>query len=104
MYHDLLGLLEHEHHAKVAPRFSKIYSQIGRQIGEAIATYKQDVRTGAFPSADFSPYKMPPSEIAEFKAALPHLDLTAATNMSASSSSSLANVKAKEPTTLYGNK
>jgi len=43
VYHDLLGMLEHAHHAKVAPSFCKIYVQLGRLIQEALDSYRKEV-------------------------------------------------------------
>lgn len=34
VYHDLLGMMQHPHHAKVTPKFCKQYSAVGRVIQE----------------------------------------------------------------------
>lgn len=34
VYHDLLGMMQHPHHAKVTPKFCKQYSVVGRVIQE----------------------------------------------------------------------
>lgn len=34
VYHDLLGMMQHPHHAKVTPKFCKQYSAVGRIIQE----------------------------------------------------------------------
>ena len=34
MYHDLLGMMQHPHHAKVTPKFCKQYSAVGAVIQE----------------------------------------------------------------------
>lgn len=68
VYHDLLGMMQHAHHAKVAPMFVKRYANVGEVIQKALEEYKKDVETGVFPGKDFSPYKMLPQEAAEFKA------------------------------------
>lgn len=62
MYHDLLGMMQHPHHAKVTPKFCKQYSAVGATINEALRTYAAEVRSGAFPGEKFSPYKMAKGE------------------------------------------
>eukprot|EP00793_Prasinoderma_coloniale_P001391 PRCOL_00005166-RA len=49
VYHDLLGMLSHPHHAK---------------------EYRDDVASGAFPGPRYSPYKIAPEESAALAAAL----------------------------------
>jgi 3-methyl-2-oxobutanoate hydroxymethyltransferase len=44
VWHDMLGM-----YTGAVPRFVKRYADIADEIGEALATYAQDVRTGAFP-------------------------------------------------------
>ena len=56
VYHDLLGFLQHPHHAKVTPKFCKQYAQVGKVINDAMLHFKNDVATGVFPGALFSPY------------------------------------------------
>lgn len=68
VYHDLLGMLSHAHHAKVAPSFCKSYANIGKIIGEALQAYRDEVKSGEFPSAAYSPYKMPAGDLKEFVA------------------------------------
>ena len=58
VYHDLLGSFQHAHHAKVTPRFSKRYAQIGEHIQRGLEEYAREVRSGAFPGEQYSPYKM----------------------------------------------
>jgi hypothetical protein len=41
VYHDLLGMMQHPHHAKVTPKFCKQYSAVGAVI--------QQARGGALP-------------------------------------------------------
>lgn len=40
VYHDLLGMLQHPHHAKVTPKFCKQYAQVGTVIQDALAQYR----------------------------------------------------------------
>ncbi|PSC67800.1 ketopantoate hydroxymethyltransferase [Micractinium conductrix] len=56
VYHDLLGMMQHPHHAKVTPKFCKQYGAVGSAIQEALGAYHQEVVAGAFPSEAFSPY------------------------------------------------
>ena len=60
VYHDLLGLSEGH-----LPRFVKKYANLSREIRDALEAYVDDVRTGAFPSEEYS-YSMPEGERAEF--------------------------------------
>lgn len=57
VYHDLLGMMQHPHHAKVTPKFCKQYTQVGHAIQDALAAYHADVVAGTFPSQQYSPYK-----------------------------------------------
>jgi 3-methyl-2-oxobutanoate hydroxymethyltransferase len=52
--HDLLGLS----FSKTSPRFVRQYANVRDVMNEAIQTYAEDVRTGAFPSDDES-YPLP---------------------------------------------
>jgi 3-methyl-2-oxobutanoate hydroxymethyltransferase len=47
VFHDLLGLTKRE-----PAKFVRQYAQLGAEITEAIGRFAQDVRSGAFPSAD----------------------------------------------------
>lgn len=67
VYHDLLGMLQHAHHAKVSPSFSKTYVQVGHLIQEGLNSYKEEVEQGQFPNQDFSPYKVLKSEAQDFE-------------------------------------
>lgn len=58
VYHDLLGMLQHPHHAKVTPKFCKQYARVGDVINKALLEYKEDVMNGSFPDAQHSPYKI----------------------------------------------
>ncbi|GAU26492.1 hypothetical protein TSUD_361250 [Trifolium subterraneum] len=58
VYHDLLGMLQHPHHAKVTPKFCKQYARVGDVINKALVDYKEDVINGSFPDAQHSPYKI----------------------------------------------
>ena len=45
MYHDLLGMMQHPHHAKVTPKFCKQYAAIGTNIQSALQQYRDEVST-----------------------------------------------------------
>ena len=61
VYHDLLGLSEGH-----LPRFVKKYANLSREIRDALEAYVDDVRTGSFPSEEYS-YAMPDGELAGFE-------------------------------------
>ena len=44
MYHDLLGMMQHPHHAKVTPKFCKQYAAVGAAIQSALQQYREEVR------------------------------------------------------------
>jgi 3-methyl-2-oxobutanoate hydroxymethyltransferase len=48
--HDLLGLT-----ADYVPRHVKVYAELARQISQAVARYRDEVRDGTFPGADQTP-------------------------------------------------
>jgi 3-methyl-2-oxobutanoate hydroxymethyltransferase len=64
VYHDLLGLTEGQ-----TARFVKRYADLDTIIGEALAAYVADVRSGAYPEPRHA-YRLPASELAEFEASL----------------------------------
>lgn len=63
VYHDLLGMMSHPHHAKVTPKFCKRYAEVGQVIQSALAQYRQDVEEGTFPGQQYSPYSIPADEV-----------------------------------------
>jgi 3-methyl-2-oxobutanoate hydroxymethyltransferase len=64
VYHDLLGLSEGH-----LPRFVKRYANLSREIRDALETYADEVRTGAFPSVEYD-YSMAADELAAFEQAV----------------------------------
>ncbi|XP_039162915.1 cytochrome P450 CYP749A22-like [Eucalyptus grandis] len=62
VYHDLLGMLQHPHHAKVSPKFYKPYAQVGDVIKRALLEYKEEVTSSSFPSPAHSPYAISPAD------------------------------------------
>ena len=63
VWHDLLGLNDRK-----PARFVKRYADVGTEIQRALEAYAEDVRTGAFPSAEHT-YAIPAEELALFEAA-----------------------------------
>jgi 3-methyl-2-oxobutanoate hydroxymethyltransferase len=64
VWHDLLGL-----YAGRTPRFVKRYAEVATVIGDAVAAYAADVRSGAFPEERHT-YSIPEDELALFEQAL----------------------------------
>lgn len=63
VYHDLLGMMSHPHHAKVTPKFCKRYAEVGHIIQDALSSYRQDVAERIFPGQQFSPYSIQQAEV-----------------------------------------
>jgi len=66
VYHDVLGLTEHPHHAAVAPRFCKQYATLGLQVKSALERFRQEVECETFPRNQYCPYTMSEDELNEF--------------------------------------
>lgn len=62
VYHDLLGMLQHAHHAKVSPSFCKSYANIGIEIQRGLEAYKKEVEQRIFPGVQYSPYQVAKEE------------------------------------------
>ncbi|CEG38905.1 3-methyl-2-oxobutanoate hydroxymethyltransferase [Plasmopara halstedii] len=62
VFHDLLGMLQHPHHAQFVPKFCKRYADVGEQIRIGLENYRDDVENGRFSSEAYSPYKMSKEE------------------------------------------
>ncbi|KAL8519753.1 hypothetical protein ACS0TY_010623 [Phlomoides rotata] len=75
VYHDLLGMLQHPHHAKVTPKFCKHYASVGDVINKALVQYREEVTNGSFPSSAHSPYKISAADTEGFLQALENLGL-----------------------------
>ncbi|WIA10720.1 hypothetical protein OEZ85_010894 [Tetradesmus obliquus] len=63
VYHDLLGMMSHPHHAKVTPKFCKRYAEVGTIIQQALVQYRQEVADGLFPGQQYSPYSIQQQEV-----------------------------------------
>ena len=61
VWHDMLGM-----YAGHTPRFVKRYAEIADEIGDAVAQYASDVRTGAFPEERHT-YSISSEELARFE-------------------------------------
>lgn len=55
-------MMQHPHHAKVTPKFCKQFGSVGAAVQEALQQYKAEVTSGAFPSEQYSPYKLAEAE------------------------------------------
>ncbi|KAL5078324.1 hypothetical protein RYX36_017308 [Vicia faba] len=78
VYHDILGMLQRPHHAKVTPKFSKQYARVGDIINKSLLKYKEDVTNGSFPDAKHSPYKISETDVNGFLNELQRLDFNKA--------------------------
>jgi 3-methyl-2-oxobutanoate hydroxymethyltransferase len=68
IYHEVIGM-----HTGRAPRYVKQYADVGAQIGDALARYCTEVRTGQFPDREHS-YLMARAELTSFRERLQSLD------------------------------
>ncbi|XP_019082879.1 PREDICTED: 3-methyl-2-oxobutanoate hydroxymethyltransferase 2, mitochondrial-like isoform X2 [Camelina sativa] len=85
VYHDLLGMMQHPHHAKVTPKFCKQYAQVGEVINKALLDYKEEVSEHLFPGPSYSPYKISSSDLDGFLSELQKLGLDKAASAAAAS-------------------
>ncbi|XP_022147525.1 3-methyl-2-oxobutanoate hydroxymethyltransferase 1, mitochondrial [Momordica charantia] len=83
VYHDLLGMLQHPHHAKVTPKFCKQFAQVGDVINRALLDYKEEVTNGSFPGPLHSPYKISNDDYNGFLKELQNLGLDEAASAAA---------------------
>ncbi|KAL3750159.1 hypothetical protein ACJRO7_011180 [Eucalyptus globulus] len=83
VYHDLLGMLQHPHHAKVTPKFCKQYAQVGDVINKALLEYKEEVTSGSFPGPAHSPYEISPADVNGFLKELQNMGLEKAASAAA---------------------
>lgn len=75
VYHDLLGMMQHPHHAKVTPKFCKQFALVGEVITKALSEYKQEVENRSFPGIMHSPYKINGAEVDGFMKELQKMGL-----------------------------
>eukprot|EP00808_Paulinella_micropora_P032182 g28553.t1 len=67
VYHDLLGMFQHAHHAKVTPSFCKKFGAVGDHIQLALNQYREEVDNATFPGDQFAPFTIPDKELVEFQ-------------------------------------
>ncbi|KAJ6849081.1 3-methyl-2-oxobutanoate hydroxymethyltransferase [Iris pallida] len=89
VYHDLLGMLQHPHHAKVTPKFCKQFGHVGDAINKALSEYKQEVETKSFPSAAHTPYRISAADVDGFLTELQKMGLSEAASAAASAAESI---------------
>lgn len=58
VFHDLMGMLQHPHHAQHVPKFCKRYASVGEEIRIGLEEYREDVENRRFPNESYSPYKV----------------------------------------------
>ncbi|KAG9443925.1 hypothetical protein H6P81_015265 [Aristolochia fimbriata] len=83
VYHDLLGMLQHPHHAKVTPKFCKQYGRVGDVINKALSEYKQEVESRAFPGPSHTPYRIGEADVDGFLTELHKMGLSEAASAAA---------------------
>ncbi|KAL2623553.1 hypothetical protein R1flu_003758 [Riccia fluitans] len=65
VYHDLLGMMQHPHYAKVTPKFCKKFANIGEIINSALEEYQREV-TSEQDRAAHSPYRLENDQLEAF--------------------------------------
>ncbi|KAK8789936.1 hypothetical protein WA158_006716 [Blastocystis sp. Blastoise] len=70
VYHDILGMLQHPHHAQATPSFCKQYAQIGLEVHKALCTFKDEIVSKQFPGNNYCSYKIPDEAVAKLETAL----------------------------------
>ncbi|KZV25458.1 hypothetical protein F511_17236 [Dorcoceras hygrometricum] len=93
VYHDLLGMMQHPHHAKVTPKFCKQYARVGDVINEALLEYKREVTAGVFPSSTHSPYKIATPDVDSFMHELQKMGLQNAASAAANAAEKMEATK-----------
>ncbi|KAM7261105.1 hypothetical protein ACFE04_026580 [Oxalis oulophora] len=83
VYHDLLGMMQHPHHAKVTPKFCKQFAHVGDVINKALLEYKEEVTNGTFPGPAHSPYKISNADVDSFLSELQKMGLDKAADAAA---------------------
>nr|CAD1843342.1 unnamed protein product [Ananas comosus var. bracteatus] len=83
VYHDLLGMLQHPHHAKVTPKFCKQFGHVGDAINKALSEYKQEVESRSFPGPAHTPYRISDADVDGFLNELQKMGLSEAATAAA---------------------
>lgn len=71
----------------MTPKFCKQYAKVGEVIQEALSAYREDVQSGNFPSAQFSPYKIEERELELFEKELENRGLVKSSSAARGNSS-----------------
>ncbi|KAG6477088.1 hypothetical protein ZIOFF_066340 [Zingiber officinale] len=79
----LLAMLQHPHHAKVTRKFCKQYEQVGDAINKALSKYREEVESGSFPSAAYTPYRISEADVETFRKELESRGLNEAASAAA---------------------
>ncbi|GFP91477.1 3-methyl-2-oxobutanoate hydroxymethyltransferase 2 mitochondrial [Phtheirospermum japonicum] len=93
VYHDLVGMLQHPHQAKVTPKFSKQYGRAGEAINKALLEFQEEVTNGSFPSLAHTPYKIGAADMDGFLQALQKMGLADAADAAADAVAKLEALK-----------
>ncbi|XP_028787762.1 3-methyl-2-oxobutanoate hydroxymethyltransferase 2, mitochondrial-like [Neltuma alba] len=109
VYHDLLGMLQHPHHAKVflatfspiTPKFCKQYAHVGEVINKALVEYKEEVTNGSFPDLAHSPYKINETDVNDFRHELQRLGLDKAASAACEAAQKNLMVSCSYDMTIY---
>ncbi|EEF50592.1 3-methyl-2-oxobutanoate hydroxymethyltransferase 1, mitochondrial [Ricinus communis] len=99
VYHDLLGMLQHPHHAKVTPKFCKQFARVGDVINKALLEYKEEVINGSFPGPAHSPYKISAADMNGFLSELQKLGLDKAVSLAAAAAEKIQTAESFEGST-----
>jgi len=98
VYHDLLGMMMHPWHGQHALKFCKQYAAVGTHINLALAQYRDEVKSRAFPGTAFAPYVIPDDEASRFMDELAKFDA----QHTAVGAASITTVAADHGERLYG--
>lgn len=96
VYHDVLGMMQHPHHAKVTPKFCKQYARVGDVVNKALLEYKEEVANGSFPGPSHSPYKINNKDFDGFLNELQKLGLDKAASAAAEAVGKLDTAKSAD--------
>ncbi|THG22573.1 hypothetical protein TEA_024543 [Camellia sinensis var. sinensis] len=93
VYHDLLGMMQHPHHAK--------YGQVGDVINKALSEYKEEVTNGSFPGPAHSLYKINTADVDGFLNELQKLGLDKAASAAATAAEKIENAESPDVYVVY---
>ncbi|XP_057980186.1 3-methyl-2-oxobutanoate hydroxymethyltransferase 1, mitochondrial-like [Malania oleifera] len=96
VYHDLVGMIQHPHHAKVAPKFCKQFGHVGDVINKALLEFKEEVMNGSFPGPAYSPYKISAADVDSFSNELQKLGLDKAASAAVAAAEKIETAKSPD--------